>query len=105
WQGTEVCTTTYTIFTVVSYQITVRGIIWSINGQGATSSPFNNYYKRGASSIVNTFTSGGGYSGTVTLAQSVCSAGTTGVVCPLPLPPAFTLSLVLMFTILCVFTS
>ena len=27
-QGTGACTTTYTIFTVVSYQITVRGIIW-----------------------------------------------------------------------------
>src|SRR6266581_1589892 len=88
-QGTGACTTTYTLFTVVSYQITVRGIIWSINGAGATSSPFNNYYKKGASSLVNTFTSGGGYSGTVTLTQSVCSVGTTGVVCPLPLPPAF----------------
>src|SRR3989441_5060863 len=88
-QGTGGCTTTYTIFTVVSYQITVRGIVWSINGAGATSSPFNNYYKKGASSLVNTFTSGGGYSGTVTLTQSVCSVGTTGVVCPLPLPPAF----------------
>src|SRR3989441_6493532 len=83
-------TTTWTVFAVVNFQITVRGVNWIINGQGATSSPFNNYFKKGATSMVNTFISGGGYSGTVTLVQSVCSPGTTGVVCPLPLPPAFT---------------
>src|SRR2546425_345120 len=103
--GTGACTTTYTIVAIVSYQITIRGIIWTINGQGATSSPFNNYYKKGPSALVNVFTSGGGYSGTITLTSGGCTAWTTGVVCPLPLPPSFSIGSGQTITKLVNFTS
>ncbi len=82
---------TYTLVGTLTIRVNVQSVAWTINGVVATSAQ-TNYYAKGVQSIVEVFTSQGGYSGSVTVAQSACVPGTTGVVCPLALPPTFPLA-------------
>jgi hypothetical protein len=86
------CSVTYTLVGVVNIRVSIRSLGWTVNGVVATTNPQTNYYAKGTQSLVDVFTSQSGYSGTITLAQSVCNAGSTGVACPLALPPAFAIS-------------
>src|SRR5207249_11292125 len=82
---------TYTLVGTLTIRVNVQSVGWTINGVVATSAQ-TNYYAKGAQSIVEVFTSQGGYSGSVTVAQSACVPGTTGVAGPLALRPTFPLA-------------
>src|SRR5436309_3315188 len=85
------CSATYTLAGTVTIQVNVGGVAWTVNGVAA-SSPQTMYFAKGAFSIPYTFTSLGGYSGTITLTQTTCSLTPTGIVsCP-TLPVSFTLN-------------
>src|SRR6266480_1592584 len=83
--------TTYTLIGTLTININIQSVAWTINGVVATT-PQTNYYAKGTQSLVEVFTSQGGYSGSVTLGTSACVPGTTGVVCPLSLPAPFSIS-------------
>jgi hypothetical protein len=85
------CTTTYSLVGVVNFRVNVGGVGWTVLNSPSSSAQ-TMYFAKGAFGIPYIFQSLGGYSGTITLTQSTCTPGTTGVVCPVPLPSPFTLS-------------
>jgi hypothetical protein len=88
--GAVVCTTTYSLIGPVTFQVNIGDVGWTVNGQAAGASQ-TAYFAKGTFSVPYAFQSLGEYTGTISLSQSSCTPGTTGVSCPVALPPAFTL--------------
>ena len=82
-------TTTYSLVAVMNIIVYIGDVSWKVNTQPAGIGQ-TLYFSKGTFGIPYIFQSLGNYTGTVTLSQSVCTPGSTGVSCPVALPPAFT---------------